>query len=228
MQLQNIIDCCQSVKEDDISLKKEMFKTRIEDNCSPLTPLNVMNSKFIFEASSIERYQYMVRFELVEKLVRINEELLKQNKTLYIKSCWRSYAQQALLMENAIVTLRSNNPDKTEAQLYAIASHFVSPSNLSTHSTGGAVDALIYDLDTGKILDFGVNDGSEIKLSIECYPNHPEISAEARSNRLLLIQLFEKEDFIVSLKEFWHFDYGNTAWAVTKKNDYAIYGPIFN
>ena len=47
-----------------------------------------------------------------------------------------------------------------------------------------------------------------------------------RKNRKLLIDLFEEEDFVVDIKEYWHFDYGNASWALEKGEKHAIYGII--
>ena len=228
MKNQHVIDYCQSVKEDDILLKKKMFKIPIQDNNSPLVTLKNLKPSFVFEPSFFEGYEYLVRVEIVEKLIRINQEFLKQNKRLVIRSVWRSYAHQKALMMNSFKNLSEEHPEKSKEQINAIVSHFIAPENRSTHATGGAVDALILDIETGQILDFGTNEGHAIDLGVKCYPYHPEISIEAQSNRKLLISAFEKEDFVVDLKEFWHFDYGNVAWAALKGHRYAIYGPIFN
>jgi D-alanyl-D-alanine dipeptidase len=131
-------------------------------------------------------------------------------------------------MIKSFKSLSEEYPEKSGAQINAIVSHFIAPENRSTHASGGAVDALIYDIETGRILDFGTNEGHDIDLGVKCYPYHPEISIEAQSNRKLLISAFEKEGFVVDLKEFWHFDYGNVAWAAFKEYSYALYGPIFN
>lgn len=85
------------------------------------------------------------------------------------------------------------------------------------HSTGGAVDALIYDKQKNNILDFGTNRGYKIELNKKCYPYYPDISPLAKKNRKLLIGLFENEDFVCDLREYWHFDFGNSSWAVEKK-----------
>ena len=75
-------------------------------------------------------------------------------------------------------------------------------------------------------MDFGTNDGLNIDLTDKCYPYHPFISPLAKKNRKLLIRLFENEDFVCDLKEYWHFDYGNVSWAIEKGEKYAIYGII--
>ena len=94
------------------------------------------------------------------------------------------------------------------------------------HATGGAVDALIYDLKKDRVMNFGTNDGLKIELSDKCYPLHPHIPVEAKENRKLLIGLFEKEDFAVDLKEYWHFDYGNLSWAIEKEEESSMYDII--
>lgn len=228
MKVKSAVDYCLSVKEDDVLLKKQMFKIPVEDNCSPLVKLTDQESKFIFEPSFFEGYEYMVRTEIAEKLDRINQVFLKQNKVLVIRSVWRSHAHQKALLNHRYQSMRKQHPEKSSAQISAMISHFIAPESRSMHATGGSVDALIHDLETGEILDFGTNEGYSIDLGIQCYPYHPEISVLAQSNRQLLIHEFEKEDFVVDLKEFWHFDYGNVAWAAAKNHDTAIYGPIFN
>ena len=75
-------------------------------------------------------------------------------------------------------------------------------------------------------MDFGTNDGLKIDLNDKCYPYHPFISPLAKRNRKLLISLFENEDFVCDLKEYWHFDYGNVSWAIEKEKKYAFYGII--
>jgi D-alanyl-D-alanine dipeptidase len=47
-----------------------------------------------------------------------------------------------------------------------------------------------------------------------------------RKNRELLINLFDKEGFVVDPKEYWHFDYRNVIWAIEKGEKYAKYGII--
>ena len=88
------------------------------------------------------------------------------------------------------------------------------------------MDALIYDSKTDRVMDFGTNDGYKIELNHQCYPYHPDISPVAKENRQLLMGLFENEDFVCDLKEYWHFDYGNAAWAIAKGKACSIYDVI--
>ena len=228
MKNQNEIDYCQYVKNENVILKKSMFTIPIKDDNSPLISLSNEHPEFIFEPSFFQGYKYLVREEIVKKLHRINSILIDQSKILVIRSAWRSYEHQKALRTNRYQFLSKLHNTKTKNQINAIVSYFIASETQSMHATGGAVDALIFDLNTGNILDFGVNKGYNIDLGVKCYPYHPDISFYAKQNRKLLIELFEGEGFVVDLKEFWHFDYGNVAWAASKNLNSAMYGPIFD
>ena len=107
-----------------------------------------------------------------------------------------------------------------------MVSQYIAPFNKSMHSTGGAVDALIYDSSKDCVMDFGTNDGMKIELSERCYPHYPDISEEAKNNRKLLISLFEEEGFVCDAQEYWHFDFGNVNWAIGKSKKCAFYSVI--
>ena len=120
--------------------------------------------------------------------------------------------------------MQKEYPKKQLEEIEELVSYFIAPTMESMHSTGGAVDALIYDLQDDCIMDFGTNEGLIINLNDKCYPYHPFISPQAKKNRKLLIDLFEEEDFVVDIKEYWHFDYGNASWAAEKGENHAFYG----
>ena len=180
--------------------------------------------KLIYEPSIMKDYRYLIREPLFEKIARISRFLETEKKRLIIRSVWRSFKHQRILWETNLEAHRKKYPEMDREELHRLVSYFIAPERESTHTTGGAVDALIYDLKKDRVMDFGTNDGLKINLSKKCYPHHPGISNEAKENRALLIGLFEEEDFVVDLKEFWHFDYGNAGWALEKGKDHAIYG----
>lgn len=217
---------CESVIEKDKVHKEQEKGFPVRENNSPLTSLKNASIKLAYEPSIMKDYAYLVRKELMGKIARISEKLNSEDKTLIIRSAWRSFKHQKLLWNNTIKTMGKKYPDKTPEELKKIVSHFIAPEKKSTHSTGGAIDALIYNKKTSAILDFGSNQGLKIELNEKCYPYHPDISEEAKENRALLIGLFEAEGFVCDMKEFWHFDYGNLGWAIEKKQNHAIYGIV--
>lgn len=222
----NAREYCTRVERQD-ALHKQLEPTfPIKENGERLVSLLDTGFKLIFEPSIMEGYKYLVRQAIVEKIGRISEALDKQNKTLIIRSAWRSFEHQRKLWNNKLMFLQKEHPEESLEQLRELVAHFIAPEHLSTHATGGAVDALIYDRNTESVLDFGTNKGHNIDLTELCYPHHPDISDQARENRRLLMRLFEKEEFICDLKEYWHFDYGNIGWAIERGRLHAIYGVV--
>lgn len=214
------------IEAKDISHKKLEVNFPIVDDGSRLLSLRDVGFKLIYEPSIMKNHKYLIREALIERIQRISEKLSNKNKTLVIRSAWRSFAHQRLLWERNWKAMKKKFPEKSDDEVSETTSYFIAPPTKSTHTTGGALDALIYDEKTSKILDFGSNDGLKIQLDKKCYPHHPDISAVAKENRKLLLGLFHEEDFVCDLKEFWHFDYGNIGWAIEKGHDFAFYGII--
>ncbi len=222
----NAQEYCEMVEQHYRRQQQLLPTISINENNSSL--ISLIKSKFnlVFEPSIKKDYKYLVREAVFEKIGRISKLLEKEDKKLIIRSVWRSFEHQRLLWENKVASLQKEYPNKQIEEIEEFVSYFIAPASKSMHSTGGAVDALIYDLKNDCVMDFGTNDGLNINLSDKCYPYHPFISSEAKKNRKLLIDLFEEEDFVVDIKEYWHFDYGDAIWALEKKKDQAIYGNI--
>ena len=215
------------IVEQKVLLQKHLRPTiPIKEDNSPLVSLKETGFNLIFEPSSKKNYKYFVREAIVEKIGRISTLLSKEDKVLIIRSVWRSFNHQQLIRDRKIVFLQKIHPEKSLKEIRELVSEFIAPKTKSTHATGGAVDALIYDLKNDCVMDFGTNDGLNIDLNQKCYPAHPDITPQAMKNRKLLISLFEKEDFVCDLVEYWHFDYGNVIWALEKGRKYAKYGII--
>ncbi len=205
---------------------KQLYPTYpVKDDNSSLVSLKESGFNLRYEPTIIKDYQYLVREAVFDKIGRISKLLVPDNKELIIRSAWRSFRHQHLLWENKVAFMRKTHPDKSLEEIKEIVSYYVAPETLSMHATGGAVDALIYDLENDCVMDFGTNEGLKIDLNERCYPYHPDISFNAKKNRKLLIDLFENEDFVVDVIEYWHFNYGNASWAIEKGKD-AIYDVI--
>jgi len=222
----NAQEYCESVERKYRKHQQLLLDIETKEVESRLISLKDSGFNLIYEPSVQKNYQYLVREEVHEKIGRISRKLDKQEKSLIIRSAWRSFAHQRLLWEEKVEFMQSEYPKLELDEIKENVSYFIAPPTKSLHATGGAVDALIYDLKHDCVMDFGTNDGLNIDLNDKCYPYHPFISSHAKRNRELLISLFEEEDFVVDLKEYWHFDYGNSGWAIEKGKDYSIYGII--
>jgi D-alanyl-D-alanine dipeptidase len=222
----NAQEYCELVEQKARQHKKFYLTIPIEEDNSPLVSLKNYGFNLVYEPSIKKDYKYFVREVVLEKIGRISKLLDSQDKRLIIRSVWRSFDHQRMLWENKVEFLKKKYPNQHIKEIRENVSYFIAPPGSSTHATGGAVDALIYDLKIDAVMDFGTNDGLKIDLTDQCYPYHPFISPLAKRNRKLLINLFEKEDFVCDLKEYWHFDYGNVSWAIEKGKKCAFYGII--
>ena len=222
----NAHEYCEKVEQKYRQHIQQLPTISIKEDHSPLISMNESGFNLIFEPSIIKDHKYMIREAVFDKIGRISKRLDAEDKTLIIRSAWRSFEHQRLLWEERVDSLQKEYPKKQIEEIEELVSYFIAPPSKSMHSTGGAVDALIYDLKDDCVMRFGTNDGLKINLNDKCYPYHPYITPEAKRNRKLLIDLFEEEDFVVDIKEYWHFDYGNAAWAIEKGKEQAIYDII--
>lgn len=226
IQYVNAKEYCDLVESSEIEHYRLGETIKIKDNGSKLVSLLEIGFDLVYEPSVLEGYRYLVREELVEKISRISAKLEQDDKRLVIRSAWRSFAHQKLLWDTTVLLMQRRHPEASVAKIHDIVSNYVVSEKTSTHSTGGALDALILNRKTNRILDFGTNEGYDIRLGRECYPYHPDVSELAQKNRALLIGLFEAEDFVCDLKEYWHFDYGNIGWAIEKGKNQTLFGII--
>ena len=217
---------CRSVEQKERLHRKLSAAQSIREDQSPLVSLKESGFNRMFEPSMMDGYEYRVREAVHEKIGRIGQCLEEQDKVLIIRSAWRSFEHQRRLWEKKFAVMQQKYPHRPADEVKEIVSHFIAPPSKSMHATGGAVDALIYDVKNDCVMDFGNNEGLKLELDETCYPYHPDISSEAKQNRQLLIHLFEEEDFVVDILEYWHFDYGNAGWATEKGKEYARYGVI--
>ena len=224
--MMNAKSYCEMVEQKYHLQKKLIPQYPIREDNTPLTSLKDSGLNLIFEPSIKKDYQYLVRMAVLEKIGRISRQLDDQHKVLIIRSSWRSFEHQEMLWANHFRLIQQEFPSKSQEEISIEVSNYIAPRTKSMHSTGGAVDALIFDLKKNCVLDFGTNHGYKIDLNNKCYPYHPGISPKAKRNRKILIDLFESEDFVCDLIEYWHFDYGNAVWAIGKSEKFALFDVI--
>ena len=92
------------------------------------------------------------------------------------------------------------------------------PAKGSKHNRGCAVDLGVFDLKTGKAIPMP---SAYDEFTDRAAPDYAGGTDEERSNRDMLRQLMEANDFIVNPSEWWHFDC--KGW-----QKYAIYDIAFS
>lgn len=174
----------------------------------------------------------------------------KLRKTVYEKLClaqsklpkgWkfriyeglRSLNVQKILFNGQYNNLKLKHSSKSEEELFKETSLLIAPvrffngaPNTPPHSTGGAVDLEVTDLN-GVLIDFGmaIKDWYKVDPDI-CETFSQNISDEAAKNRKILLDIMFDQDFVNYPREWWHFSYGDRLWASIMGKKEAIYGGI--
>lgn len=174
----------------------------------------------------------------------------KMRKTVYEKLCqaqnklpndWkfriyeglRSLGVQKILFDSHYNSLKLNNLTKSEEELFKQTSLLIAPVrffdatiNIPPHSTGGAIDLEVIDKN-GNLVNLGmeIKDWNKVDSDI-CETFSQNISAEARKNREILLDILYEQEFVNYPYEWWHFSYGDRLWAYLMDKKEAFYGGI--
>ncbi|MET8869058.1 M15 family metallopeptidase [Nonomuraea sp. NPDC004580] len=150
------------------------------------------------------------------------ESLLPAGYHLLVVEGYRPVATQRRIFDGYRATLTGLTPEES----YVAASRYVSPVEVAPHTAGAAVDLTLVSPD-GAEYDMGteVNDNPE-QSEGACYTAAPDISDDARAHRKLLGVALEAAGLVNYPTEWWHWSYGDRYWAMSTKNDHALYGPV--
>lgn len=220
----------------------------IVDSEEKLVDMNEFENSRLRPLTSIDnRYQNSypefskVRLGVYKRLlVMLNH--LPPNIGIAYWECLRPLAKQKEYFDNKLREVLQEIKDKKLA--YKETSRHVSPfiDNVPTHATGAAVDITLFEIsdDGVKLLDMG-------KFDTIFGPNEqqesfsPNTTLKQRENRLILFAAAQasslntansaetggekQDDVLVNYgHEWWHFSYGDKAWAYVKRKTNAIYG----
>jgi D-alanyl-D-alanine dipeptidase len=116
---------------------------------------------------------------------------------------------------------------KNKELAYQETAKLVSPfiENIPTHCTGAAIDISLFKIKNGKtlLLDMGKSDVIfGINTQHETFSTN--ITYQQRINRLLLLKTAINSGLVNYGYEWWHYSYGDKAWAYVKGEKTAIYG----
>ncbi len=174
-----------------------------------------------------------LRSGVIEKLreaQRILRERMGASWKLKIWDGFRTLNTQQLLFDEYYRELEAENPDWTDEEIKDAVQTFVSfpshdPNFPAPHNTGGAVDLTILDAD-GEELDMGTpfDEFTERAFTAHFAELEEEGSERIHRNRMLLKEIMEEVGFTNYSEEWWHFSYGDQAWALAKNLKKTVYG----
>lgn len=97
------------------------------------------------------------------------------------------------------------------------------PELCPPHSTGGAIDLTIIDIEIGKELDMGT---SVDTIDTKANTWYEDLTPQQKANRKMLFDLMTGVGFVNLSSEWWHYSHGDQYWAIFKEKPHAIYSSV--
>lgn len=199
----------------------------VQDIGEPL--IDIKNFSQIFLSSST--YQKATSYTKVRQSVA--NKLLEATKYLpfgthfLLEEGHRTLAVQKEIFDEYYQKLKNSNIDWDADTLFKATIQYVAPPQKNApHSTGAAIDITLANVQ-GEKLDMGtpMNETPDQNHNAS-FTHAPNISAEAKANRQLLINALTKVGFVNYPTEWWHWSYGDRYWAYHKNMPHAIFSSI--
>lgn len=173
----------------------------------------------------------LVRSSVADRLLQA-ARLLPDGLRLVVLDGYRPLQVQQALYDRFKQQLLEQGWTESE-EMYAELHRFVArptanPAKPPRHLTGGAVDLTIAGPDGWLEMGTAFDDFSERACTryFETLANLSEADQKARANRRLLYHVMIRAGFTNYADEWWHFDYGNQAWAAQTGSPCARYGGV--
>lgn len=158
----------------------------------------------------------------VSKMLASARDSLLPNYDIGLREAYRSIERQKFIYDAYYKHIKDKNPGYSEAVVRRLANRFFAPYSQKAppgHSTGGAVDVWLLDSD-GRALELH-GPGPKFKSASTFSSRLPE---EIRNLRLILHDAMLAAGFSNCRDEWWHYSYGDAAWAVRTNTTECIYG----
>lgn len=143
---------------------------------------------------------------------------------LRVTTALRTIDEQRRHWDGYYARLRAEHPMWSEAVLRRATNRYFAPTDQPAppgHCTGGAVDVQLLGPD-GEPLDMT----SPLSNWEAAYTWTDRISEIARRNRSIMVEAMLDAGFSNCREEFWHYSYGDSAWAVRTERTECPYGLV--
>lgn len=150
--------------------------------------------------------------EAVANMLNRAQEALPAGYHLRAGTCLRTLSMQKGGWDGYFNRMKEEHPGWPLSALRRATNHYFAPYNQKAppgHCTGGAVDVGLLD-PQGNALDMT----APTKGWEAAYTWSHKISPESRKNRMLMVEAMLQAGFSNCRDEFWHYSWGDSAWAV--------------
>lgn len=195
----------------------------VHENGEPLVDIPVNTRIKLREGDGAKWLIPKLRKSVVDKLVHASDAL-PQGYSFVVMSAYISVSLQQKVWDRKLEKLRMQNPEWNEERILGEVSKYAArPVVGAPHNTGGSVDVIILD-DQGNELDMGSPFGG---VGIMNHTRCADITNQQMKNRELLYWTMTNAGFFnTNPFEWWHYAYGDRAWAAYTGADHAVYGGI--
>ena len=167
----------------------------------------------------------IIRKYIYDLLIKAKEHLPK-GYNFVIYEAYRTKETQVKLWEEIVAIEAAKNPqiDVSSEEFAAICDRFVANPYRqgSGHQSGAAIDVSLID-DAGIECDMGGKvRGFDKTADFMC----PDISPQARKNRIILKDALEKVGLVNYPSEWWHYSFGDRLWARLTGSKIAIFNKL--
>ena len=156
------------------------------------------------------------------ELLRKAGDALPKDIYLVLAEAHRPLALQRSHWEAHLQKVRDANPKLSAEEVIAETAKYVAPPwMVSPHSTGGAVDVILFERATELPMGCELNEQCPAMRT-----DFADLTSSEQRNRRLLIEAMTSVGFVNYGHEWWHYSYGDQYWAFATGADAAIYGSI--
>ncbi len=171
-----------------------------------------------------EYRRYPVGRESLVRKLQAAAERLPAGLRLVVVECWRPPAIQEQMHQATRQRLLREHPDWSPERLTEEAERFSAPMDPHVpppHTTGGAVDLHLMD-DAGELLEFVAPYDLMDPRGAPAFAEG--LTATAARNREILREALLPTGLTNYPSEWWHWSYGDQAWAYRGGHPHALYG----
>ena len=193
-------------------------------NNARIKPLSFFSEKYVNSYAEYSKIRQGVYLKLLKML-----EILPENVGIAYFEGYRPLSKQKEYFDKKFKEILAQVKDKELA--YQETSKLLSPfiNNVPTHATGAAIDIALFEINDSKpqLIDMG-------KFDVIFGPNDQQetfsenISISQKMNRLMMLLAAAKAGLVNYGYEWWHYSFGDKAWAYVKKQKQALYGLATN
>lgn len=199
-------------------------KIVIVENNEPLVDLRDLTSNILFQDTPGHVAVPFLR-KTVAEMLKLAAEKISADYNLYVLSALRDIDLQTKIWNDTYARNKAQHPNWPENILVKMTNKFVAPVNHSAppgHTTGGAVDVVLRRKDGGfvdllpqELVDWRMAETASTK-----------VGSEVQIARKLLLQTMLSVGFSNCSAEYWHYSWGDSAWAVRLRRNECCYGAV--